>query len=205
MKFQSLIVCALLWLAAPALAQDQLIPRTPARDVVTMAPIAPVTVAPGKPTRVALQFRVAGGYHINSNKPKSDLLIPTTLKLDPPTGISISQTAYPAGEDLAFPFAPDEKLSVYTGDFTISTKVSAAHGTPKGRYRVHGKLISQACDNKACYPPRTMPVAFDIAVGSGRRPHPSQPRPEPARTPLRESGDRFRCLQPRHRALLAQG
>ncbi len=173
------LICALFF-ALPLFAQDQLIPRTPPKDVVSLAPIAPVAVGVGKPTRVTLQFRVAGGYHINSNKPKSDLLIPTVLKLDPPTGISISQTVYPAGEDLAFPFAPDEKLSVYTGDFAISTQLSAATGTPKGKYRVHGKLTSQACDNKACYPPRTMPVAFDVVVGKAP---PKGPRRNPGQSP----------------------
>ncbi len=175
---KSYLLVSVLLLVGSLFAQGQLVPRTPAKDVVSFAAIAPVAVAPGKLTPVQLQFRVANGYHINSNKPKSELLIPTVLKLDPPTGISISKTVYPAGEELSFPFAPDEKLSVYTGDFAISTHLSAATGTPKGRYRVHGKLTSQACDNKACYPPRTMPVAFDVVVGKaaakGARRNPGQ-------------------------------
>jgi len=43
--------------------------------------------------------------------------------------------------------------------------VLAAKGTPRGTYRVHGSLRYQACDNRACYPPSTVPIAFDVAVG----------------------------------------
>ncbi len=147
-----------------AFAQGNLTGSARPKNVVTMAPIAPVRVTLGKPSRLALTFRVAPGYHINSNKPRSELLIPTNLKLDAQTGLGIGKVTYPAGENLTFPFAPNDKLNVYTGDFTITALISAAHDTPLGRYRIHGELTSQACDNKACYPPKTLPVAFDVRV-----------------------------------------
>ena len=78
---------------------------------------------------VNLNFRVPPGYHINSNTPKSEFLIPTALKMDLPTDIILGKIEYPAGEDTSFPFSPDEKLSVYSGDFTISLwRASAALG-----------------------------------------------------------------------------
>lgn len=157
-------MAAAVLVSACAWAQGNLTGAARPKTVVTMAPSAPVRVVPGKSGRAVLTFRVAPGYHINSNKPKSELLVPTTLKLDAQTGLGIGKVTYPPGRDLSFAFAPNEKLNVYTGDFLITALVAAAHDTPLGRYRIHGTLTSQACDNKACYPPKSVPVAFDVRV-----------------------------------------
>jgi hypothetical protein len=45
---------------------------------------------------VNLNFRIPGGYHINSNTPKSEFLIPTSLKMDLPTDIILGKIEYPA-------------------------------------------------------------------------------------------------------------
>ncbi|MGD0761543.1 MAG: hypothetical protein ABR921_21810, partial [Candidatus Sulfotelmatobacter sp.] len=83
---------------------------------VVIAPVPLVTAPRAAQTMVNLDFRVPSGYHINSNTPKSEFLIPTALKMDLPTDIILGKIEYPAGDDLAFPFSPDEKLNVYTGD-----------------------------------------------------------------------------------------
>ncbi len=169
-----------LLLAGSAFAQGDLTGAVRPKVVVTMAPAAPVRVIPGRPGRVQLDFRVAPGYHINSHKPHSNLLIPTALKLDAQSGLAVGRITYPLGEDLSFPFAPNEKLNVYTGDFTITALVSVTPDTPLGRYRIHGTLTSQACDNRACYPPKSVPVAFDVRV---HRPVSGRARRNPGQSP----------------------
>lgn len=118
----------------------------------------------GKSAQITLSFRVAPGFHINSNHPNSELLIATALKLDPPTDLSLGNIRYPAGEQLSFAFSPDDKLSVYTGDFSVQATARTIGSIHAGSYRVHGELKYQACDNSACYPPKTVPVAFDVKV-----------------------------------------
>ncbi len=171
-------IIAMVLFAAAAFAQSDLTGATRPKTVVTMAPPPPTRVIPGKPAAVKLNFRVAPGYHINSNQPRSGFLIPTTLKLDAQSGLAVGRIIYPPGQDLTFAFSPNEKLNVYTGDFEVTARVSAVPGTPLGRYRIHGELTSQACDNKACYPPRSVPVAFDVRISrpasSGGRRNPGQ-------------------------------
>ena len=99
---------------------------------VSIAPIPLVTAQRTRQTMVDLNFRVASGFHINSNTPKSEFLIPTNLKMDLPTDIILGKIAYPAGKDLAFPFSPDEKLNVYSGDFTIAVAVHPLHAIVPG-------------------------------------------------------------------------
>ena len=159
-------VLALLLGAASMFAQDQVLgsSKPGATQRVAFAPVAPVKIAAGKSTTVELPFRVTRGYHINSNKPTSELLVPTVLSVKPPTDIAVAKLTYPAGEDRSFPFAPGDKLNVYTGDFTVTGLVRAARTMPPGTYRVRGTLKYQACDDRACYPPGQLPVAFDVRI-----------------------------------------
>ncbi|HVZ61787.1 MAG TPA: protein-disulfide reductase DsbD domain-containing protein [Terriglobales bacterium] len=143
------------------------VPRVP--PAVSVAAIETPKVAPGKSTSVEINFRVRPSFHINSNEPSSELLLPTVLKLNPPTNVSVGQTIYPMGREMSFPFAPKENLSVYTGDFSLTTKVMAAANTPPGRYRVRGELQYQACDDRACYAPVKLPVLFDVAISRPAR------------------------------------
>jgi hypothetical protein len=152
--------------------------RTPTVTLVA----APVVVARrGESTSAELRFRVGQGFHVNSNHPTEEYLIPTELKLDVPTDIVIGRVTYPAGQLRSFPFAPKEKLSVYTGEFAISVLVRPLSSVLPSNYAVHGLLRYQACDNAACYPPKRLPVDFTVKVVKGSRPHRRNPAQSPAR------------------------
>lgn len=129
-----------------------------------MAAVPLVNAERASQTKVTLDFRVAPGFHINSNTPKSEFLIATALKMDPPTDIALGKTDYPEGKDLSFPFSPDEKLNVYSGDFAITLTIHPLHSVVPGKYVMRGFLRYQACDNAQCFPPKTLPVNFDIKV-----------------------------------------
>ena len=131
---------------------------------VEFAPVGKVEIKAGSVQSVPLDFRVANDFHINSNKPRSELLIPTVLQLSTPDAVNVISVHYPPGQDSSFPFAPDEKLSVYSGDFAIAVAIKASAKALPGTYPVSGELRYQACDRSACYPPRTMPVKFEVSV-----------------------------------------
>ena len=146
---------------------------------VTMAPVPTVTAARAAQTKVPLNFRVASGFHINSNTPKSEFLIPTALKMDLPTDIVLGKIEYPAGKDLVFPFSPDEKLNVYSGDFTVNVMVHPLTSVSPGKYLMRGVLRYQACDNAQCFPPKTLPVSFEVKVVKEPGQHHSNPAQSP--------------------------
>lgn len=156
----------ILLLASSLSAQVLNSPKAPS---VTVLPTPIETIPRGSPGEVQLHFRVTSGYHINSNMPKSEFLIPTTLKLDAPTDIVIGRITYPAGRDMAFPFSPDEKLSVYSGEFPVSVVVRPLHSVLPAKYMVRGQLKYQACDNAQCYPPKQLPVEFEVKVGKAKQ------------------------------------
>jgi Disulphide bond corrector protein DsbC len=146
---------------------------------VTMSPAPIVTVTRGKPNTVNLRFHVGAGFHVNSNHPKSEFLIPTALKLNPPTDIMIGGVGYPAGEEMSFAFAPEDKLNVYTGEFPVQVEVRPLADVLPARYMIHGELRYQACDNAACYPPKKLPVQFEIKVVKGPPPRRKNPPQSP--------------------------
>ena len=159
------------FIATPLLAADS--PRV----YVSFEGATPATITPGKPADVELRFKVKEGFHVNSNQPKSELLIPTTLKLEPPTDLATGSITYPPGKDLSFPFDPSEKLNVYSGDFTVKAKMSAARTASTGNFTVHGQLKYQACSDNACFPPKSIPLQFDVqVVNSSKRAHGTTPQ-----------------------------
>jgi hypothetical protein len=94
------------------------------------------------------------GFHVNSHTPKSELLIPTKITLQPAVGVKAEEVEYPAGQSYSFSFDPSEKLDVYSGAFTMKLPVVAE----AGMHTVEGTLRYQACDHAACYPPKSLPV-----------------------------------------------
>jgi DsbC/DsbD-like thiol-disulfide interchange protein len=127
-------------------------PAKPKEYVVYAA--EPQNIPAGRPSTVELRFHMVPGYHVNSHTPKSELLIATTLTLQPAAGVKAGSLEYPAGKPYSFSFDPSEKLDVYMGEFTVKLPVVAS----AGEHTLDGSLKYQACDNASCYPPRTLPV-----------------------------------------------
>jgi hypothetical protein len=162
--------------AAPLMAQDLQGRKVPS---VTLSTVPVTTAIRGKSTPVELRFHVGSGFHINSNTPSAEYLIPTTLKLDVPTDIVVGKITYPPGQQMSFAFAPDEKLSVYSGEFDLTVQVRPLASVLPGKYEIRGKLKYQACDNAACYPPKQFPMEFEVKVIKA----PPPPQKNPAQSP----------------------
>ena len=173
----SRIFCACVVLLMSIAARPQELERT--KTWVSMAPAALTNIDRGSSGMVQLQFRVARGFHINSNQPKQEYLKKTELKLDAPTDIVIGRITYPAGQDRSFQFAPNDKLSVYSGDFEVGVTVRPLHNVLPAKYAIHGFLKYQACDNAACYPPKQLPVAFEVKILKGQGPRKKNPAQSP--------------------------
>jgi len=168
------VLIALLGMALHA--QESFTQKVPS---VRMTPAEMTTIQRGKTGTVDLQFHISSGFHINSNHPSAEYLIPTALKLDPPTDIAVGRITYPGGKEMSFDFAPNEKLSVYTGDFTVSVSVHPLSTVLPSRYEFHGNLRYQACDNAACYPPKNVPVQFEVKIVKAPPPKGKNPAQSP--------------------------
>ena len=153
-----LIVAALAFFAASAhfgIAQIGVMDGGAPKPKAYVLYAAEVQAVPsGKLAELALRFHVVQGMHVNSHTPKSPLLIPTALTLQPANGVKAGDLEYPAGHLFSFSFDPSDKVDVYSDDFVVKLPVVA---TP-GEHTIEATLKYQACDNASCYPPRTVPI-----------------------------------------------
>jgi hypothetical protein len=162
------VLCVTLLSSALLRAQEPGAPAAPKpRTFVDFVSASNIVVSPGHSAPVQFTFHVQDPYHINSSQPLTEELIPTQLHFSLPPEVAFGKLQYPAGKLMSFPFDPNTKLSVYSGDFVVKGIVIAPGQASSGTYTVHGELKYQACDNNACYPPKKLPFTFNVKVGSG--------------------------------------
>ncbi len=106
-----------------------------------------------------LHFRIREGLHINSHKPLDASLIRTELIVVEPAGLRVQAVTFPEGEPYASKAFPDEKLSVYSGEFVLHARIVAAK---PGEQTLPAALHYQACDADRCFPPKEAQVTLDI-------------------------------------------
>ena len=109
-----------------------------------------------------LKLRLQPGYHVNSDKPNDDFLIPLRLSWDSGAVETVAvEFPKPVIEKSDFSEKP---LSVFTGNFEIVTKFQRAPGAVPGPGLLTGKLRYQACNDKMCLPPKSIEVKVPLLV-----------------------------------------
>lgn len=149
------------WLAA---LLALLLPHTSSAQpgaIVTVEPRQAVVKRGGEGV-VELHLAILRGYHINSNKPLDEYLIPLALTWDKGP-LEVKGIDYPQPELAKYEFS-DKPLSVYTGAVTIKTMVRAGANATAGATTWTGKLRYQGCSDKACYPPKTLTISVPVDV-----------------------------------------
>jgi len=101
------------------------------------------------------------GFHLNSHTPTEDYLIPLTLKWEGP--LQEVDVVYPKPQFEKYSFE-EKPLSVLTGQFPLVTKFKAPASAAVGPVTLNGKVRYQACNNNACFPPKTVPVTLTVQV-----------------------------------------
>lgn len=115
---------------------------------------------PGAPATQSLRVTVLPGFHVNSDKPKDEYLIPLKLTWTggPLEAVSI---AYPKPEEVK---VGSDMLRVFTGTFEIQTEFKAHENASRGRGTVTGKLRYQACNSDMCFRPATADVTVPVTI-----------------------------------------
>ncbi len=125
-------------------------------------------VAPGSLFSVVFDVRPREKMHVYA--PGATGYRVVGIRLDPNPLLVIHPTVYPPSE--TYFFAPlNERVPIYQKPFrlTRSLAISAAqeHRDAVGRLTtmtVKGALDYQACDDRICYPPKSIPVSFAVTV-----------------------------------------
>ncbi len=119
---------------------------------------------PGNDAIIKVKVSVEDGWHINSNKPNDDFLIPTILKLTvPDLNPEIKSIKYPVAADLNFDFS-EKPVAVYQKDFLIEARVKIPDAAKPGTYKLNVTLNYQACNNSTCLPPNSVNQSIPIEI-----------------------------------------
>ncbi len=159
MKKTAAILVLILCLFSPASAQD------PA-SVVSIRAFAPSEpIEAGKPAVVAVELAIDSRYHINSDRPLEDFLIPTTLEFEPVPGVTFGKTTFPTPAVKKFAFS-DSPMSVFDGTIKILTEITLATGLEQNAITLNGTVRYQACDDRACLRPVRRPFLLSLSGGA---------------------------------------
>jgi thiol:disulfide interchange protein DsbD len=158
------VLAIVLFIAASGSFAQALFP--PAEDLVSVKAIASFSkFHPSSTGHVAVTAEIAEGWHINSDKPRDEFLIPTVLEVTAPEGIEIEQILYP--EPFLERLAISEGLmSLYHGRVTFGARLRIASSTPPGSYTITATLSYQGCNNMTCIAPASVSTEVAIVVGS---------------------------------------
>ena len=115
----------------------------------------------GAAAKITLTMYVRAGFHVNSDKPNDDYLIPLKLTWDKGP-LEVDDIEYPAPQMEKTNFS--DKLSVFSGSFRVTTKLHALPDAPLGPATMTGKLRYQACDDHQCLRPQTINVKVPVEI-----------------------------------------
>ncbi len=131
-------------------------------QVLTVSAPPRVSASRNSGLTVPLSVQLRKGYHVNSNTPDDEYLIPLTLTWDAPN-LELRDTVYPKPEKETFSFST-KPVSVYTGAFEIVSRFAVTPKTPLGASVLTGKLRYQACTDNMCMPPKTVDVRVPVEI-----------------------------------------
>jgi thiol:disulfide interchange protein DsbD len=135
------------------------------RASVTAGAVASEPLVRGQTVRAAVELEVAPELHVNANPPTYDYLIPVTLSIDGPEGISVARAFYPEAEHVEFPYA-DEPLAVYEGTVVIGVELEIAADATLGDHTIELSVRYQACNDRSCFAPANASLALRVTVAA---------------------------------------
>ena len=129
----------------------------------TIIPAKQVTVAKGQTAQLSVRAKIKKGFHIQANPAADEFLIPTTLSIKANEKIVPGKPVYPPGHAYRLKGSEDDLLT-YEDEVEISLPVKVLDSAPIGNANLNGGLRLQPCDDRRCFPPRTIPVTISVKI-----------------------------------------
>ena len=117
-------------------------------------------VKPGQRISLTLDIELKQDMHVYA--PSVEGYIPISWTMAPSDAIIASKVVTPPSKMMRLP-AIDETLPVYGGRFKLVRDITIA-GNAKGEVTAAGTLRYQACDDRMCYLPKTVPLTWTLRV-----------------------------------------
>jgi thiol:disulfide interchange protein DsbD len=120
-------------------------------------------IYPSGEFKIAIEADINDTWHINSDKPYDDFLIPTTVMIGDSTNFKLIKIAYPEAHDFKLDFS-ETPLSVWEGKVYFGGLIKAAKNLSPGEYELIVNFEYQACNNQSCIAPTIVSDTLLIRV-----------------------------------------
>jgi thiol:disulfide interchange protein DsbD len=116
----------------------------------------------GAVVEAPLTLELSPGYHVNSNTPSDEYLIPLRLTWNAGP-LQTAEVVFPKPSMEKYSFS-EKPLSVFSGQFEIRTRFKVAPNAPGGPAVMTGKLRYQACNDRMCLAPKTLDISLPVEI-----------------------------------------
>lgn len=117
--------------------------------------------------KIAVKINIKDSWHINSDKPKEDYLIPSQVNIQIQEGFRLEKTNYPPAEEIKLGFS-DTPLSAWQGEILIGSLFSVDKNISEGSYKLIINFDYQACNDMTCLPPSSVTDTLIVQVVSSQ-------------------------------------
>lgn len=126
-------------------------------------------IHPGSEFKIALRTNIDEPWHINSEKPYDEFLIPTNLTIEENPSFKFEKAFYPPAHDITLSFS-ESPLSVWEGEIYFGGLVKASDDIAPGEYPLVVILEYQACNDNSCLAPNSIEDTITIIVVDNQTP-----------------------------------
>ena len=117
---------------------------------------------PGQRLSLTLEIELKPGMHVYA--PSVEGYIPIQWSMAPNDAIVAHPVVTPPSKMLHLP-AIDETLPVYGGKFRLVRDITISKDAKlSGEFTIEGTFRYQACDDRMCYVPKTVPLKWSFKV-----------------------------------------
>ena len=137
------------------------------RHLAFTATLAPDIVTPGTKMSLAVDVRPKKGMHVYA---PGTMYRPVAIAIEPNSALQIHETIYPP--PASYHFRPlNEDVLVYEKPFRLTLEITPGW-TPvqreilrtQDRLTIKGQLTYQACDDKVCFLPASVPFEWSVTI-----------------------------------------
>jgi thiol:disulfide interchange protein DsbD len=112
---------------------------------------------------ILVELNISKGWHINSNQPLEEFLIPTEIKFQDIEGVSFGKIHYQKPELVDFSFS-DTKVSVYEGKSYARTTITITPDFADEDLVIRANIDYQACNDQSCLAPTSVSVTKLVTI-----------------------------------------
>lgn len=159
MKRFGIVLLLLISLSWAALAQNS-------DDVISVRLISSKNkLQPGKIQAIALEVSIKEPYHINSDQPTEDFLVPTIVTLTSAKGIQLAAVEFPPAVIKALSFSTTP-LAIYEEKVILLSSITIPDSFSDKELTISGSIEYQACDDIACLAPQSLDFSQTFSMAA---------------------------------------